>query len=162
MAGGQLMVKATLVLAGASALALLFTAAVPASAAERRETRAVSAFSEVEVGSALRAEISVGPEHKVEVIGDEALVPKVTTELRGDRLVVRMKEASWLRARELPLLRISAPKLRDVGASGASRVSATGLAAPQLTLGASGASELTVSGIASDAVKLDASGASRV
>jgi hypothetical protein len=59
------------------------------------EDRQVAAFSSVVIEGSLDAAIKVGGKQSVAVTIDQNLQPLVTTEVRGDTLVIRTRDASW-------------------------------------------------------------------
>jgi hypothetical protein len=127
----------------------------------KEETRTVPEFTGVEIGQAIRAEVTVGPEASVRISGDENLLPMVKTEVKDGRLVTSV-EGPGIQTVQPLTVTITTPRLDFVGAGGASRVDVAAKGAKELTVRAGGASTVRVKGIDSDAVALGASGASRV
>jgi hypothetical protein len=106
----------------------------------KTETRAIADFSEVEVGSAIELDVTIGPEKNgLVVTADENILPHVRTVAAGDRLKIYL----------------DSPYSTNIGV----KVQAT---TPQLSaLLGSGASTTTVSGITGEQFELELSGASR-
>ncbi|HVY49735.1 MAG TPA: DUF2807 domain-containing protein, partial [Minicystis sp.] len=57
----------------------------------KTETRSVAAFHAVDLSGSLEAEVKVGAPQKVEITGDDNLVPLVTTSVEGGKLSVQTK-----------------------------------------------------------------------
>jgi hypothetical protein len=88
------------------------------------------------------------------------VLPYVRSEVRGDRLILAFTTSmSLTRTREI-LCRVTPPGLREVEASGAAVIEASGVEADRLFVRLSGASFGRASGTARD-LTLDVSGASR-
>src|SRR5947209_17695745 len=81
LAAGLLLVFLSGCMAAMSALPT-----VTGSGVAQTETRTVADFAEVEVGSAVRLDLTVGPSRTVEVTADDNPVPHVITEVSGGRL----------------------------------------------------------------------------
>ena len=60
---------------------------VQGSGHARAEVRNTPAFSAVSVDGSIDADIAIGPGSRVELTGDDNIVPLITTEVHGDRLV---------------------------------------------------------------------------
>jgi hypothetical protein len=123
------------------------------------EARTVGAFNQIEVGSGIRSQISEGPA-SVSVIADENLVASIETVVRGDTLVIRLKEPV-ARAKALQV-DVSNTLFNRVSASGGAHIrgACTGASAPQLE--ASGGSTIELNSLEVDHLSLDASGGSEV
>jgi hypothetical protein len=108
------------------------------------ETRAVGAFSEVEVRGSVTLEVSMGEAHRLELSGDDNLLPLVETTIEGSRLVIRPKQDV---NPELPLVaRVTTPDLKLVKGSGATEVSVRDVDNQALEVELSGAGKMAVAG----------------
>jgi len=58
------------------------------SGVKKAETREVASFSEIEVGSAIQLDMTIGPANSLVVTSDENILPHVTTVVANDRLKV--------------------------------------------------------------------------
>lgn len=110
---------------------------VKGSGTTKTEKRTASAFSAVEVSGALEAEIAVGAEPKVEITGDDNLIPLVDTGVSGDSLSVR-NHGNFRPVVPL-IVHITAPKITAVTASGATSVTLHGMHGDALTVTVHGA-----------------------
>jgi hypothetical protein len=155
-----------------------FGPALTGSGVAKTEPRDVAPFSRIEVSNAIQLDVVVGPRTSLEVTADDNILPYVKTVVSGDRLQIYV-DASF--SSQLGVaVKASAPALDEVVASGASRVTATGVAGDEFRLDLSGAStcdlnadvdalDATLSGASRGAftgaarrLALDCSGASRV
>jgi hypothetical protein len=110
----------------------------------KTEARPHSGFDAVELSGALRAEIANAAEYRVEVSGDDNLVPLVITELEGKTLKIDIRKSV---RPSLPLLvRIAAPRIGAISATGANRVALQGLKTDNLALNVSGAARVAGNG----------------
>lgn len=108
------------------------------------EVRPVTGFDAISLSGALNGEIAIADEHRVEITGDDNLVPLVTTKLDGKTLEI--ETPTRMRPR-LPLLaRVAAPGIGAISASGASALTLQGMRGSELTLNLSGAVKLRGNG----------------
>jgi hypothetical protein len=135
---------------------------VQGSGVIKEATREVTAFSGIDVGSALKATVSIGPKASLTLKGDDNILPLVTTEVRDGVLVARIKSTTGVRTREPISLTITVPRLESVKAVDASQVRATIVQIQTFRIAAADASSVEVRGIDSDSLDLKASDASTV
>ena len=125
-------------------------------ASERRE---VSDFSKIDVSHVFQVEITAQSEYAVEVEADDNLLQFIKTEVRGDTLHIgldeRVKTGNPMR------IRVSAPDIDRIEASGASRVNVSNLKNSELAIDTSGASKINVAGETGNLI-VDVSGASQL
>ncbi len=122
-----------------------------------QETRDVASFDAIDVGGPFRVTVQVGPPAKVEILGDDNVVPKVEATVRDSTLRLSLPGRV---VTKLPLEAvITLPALVDLEASGAATVTVGGLAGERLEVDASGASQVSLAGTV-DALDLEVSGAS--
>jgi putative autotransporter adhesin-like protein len=145
---------ALLVLAGCN---LAGFTGVTGSGTAKSEVRPATGATEVAVSGALSVDIGPGPEAKVEISGDDNLVPLVTTEVKGSRLEIGSKKS--MRTKVPMVIRVSLPTLVGASASGASTAVIHDAKADSLKLVAEGASKLRADGAVGQ-LTLEASGAS--
>jgi hypothetical protein len=89
---------------------------IEGSGTAKSEVRPVKGFKAIELSGAVSAEILISDEYRVEISGDDNLVPLVTTELEGETLEVDTRKNM---RRKLPLVaRINAPQIGAIKASG--------------------------------------------
>ena len=102
---------------------ILMVMVVSVSWAQQREKRDVSGFDELSVSSAFLVEISVGDTESLEIEVDEEYIDDVITEVRGGRLIIRMKESrKRRRMRESPKAYLTVKSLDRIDASGAVKI----------------------------------------
>lgn len=123
------------------------------------EARTVSEFTQIDVGSVFQVEVTAQGEYSVEVEADDNLLQFIKTEVRGGRLEIsldkRVKTSNPMR------IRITAPNIDRIEASGASKVNLSNLKNSELTVDTSGASKINVSGETAK-LDIDVSGASKI
>jgi hypothetical protein len=114
------------------------------------ESRDLSDFNSVEVGGVFEVEITAGQDFAVEVEADDNLLPLIRTNVHNGVLHIeaadRIKNSNGLK------VRISAPNIEQVQASGASRVNLSAVNNEELRVFTSGASKMHLSG---ESAKLD-------
>ena len=182
----SLLVSALLVASGSGCTGrfTLGTPAIPGSGVVKGETRSIEVFHALDAQNALQVAVAVtqGAKPSLKIRGDDNLVPLVESVVRDGTLILRIKENTNIRPKH-PLLvevvtdqldRVEASGATDVrvtggskveqftaAASGAARLSVTGIQTPKAVVTAEGASQLTLTGTA-ESLKVDASGASQV
>lgn len=157
--------------------AVALGAAVPGEAGH--QTRTVPAFHAVHVASGIRVVLAVGPQKPLELSGDEAVLPRVLTDVDDGELNIHFAPFEGVSTSREVEVRIVAPAIRAVSASGGSRARGelahgealsvhvsgggeaelTGLDAKALTASGSGGATLTLSGRAAR-LQVDLSGGS--
>ncbi len=125
-------------------------------ASERRE---VSEFSKLDVSHVFQVEVVAQSGYGVEVEADDNLLQFIKTEVRGDTLHIDLDQR--VKTGNAMKIRISAPNIERVDASGASRVNISDLQNGELTVDTSGASKINVSGETGNLI-VDVSGASQL
>jgi len=123
------------------------------------EKRELSGFKGVDVGGIFQVEVTAQKDFAVEISGDDNIVPMVKTYVSNGVLKI---ESDGHFSNSNPIkVRISAPDIESVEASGASRVAVTTLKNSSLDVNTSGASRVSIAGETSN-LKIDVSGASSV
>jgi hypothetical protein len=130
---------------------------VTGSGTAKSEVRQAAGATEVAVTGALSVDIGPGTEAKVEISGDDNLVPLITTEVKGGRVEIASQKS--LRSKVPLVIRVSLPRLTAVSVTGASTVVVHDVKGDSLKLVAEGASKLRADG-AVQQLTLEASGAS--
>ena len=123
------------------------------------ESRNVSEFKGIDVGGVFQVEVTAGKDYGVVVEADDYLLQYVKTEVSGGVLKIssteRLKSSTPLR------IRVSAPDIESIDASGACKISVADVKSSELRVDTSGASKVNLAGEASS-VTIDISGASNV
>lgn len=123
------------------------------------EKRDVADFSKVDVGGVFQVEVVAGKEYSVEVQADDNLLPLIRTEVRGGTLQISSEKR--FNTRNDIKVRITAPNIEGIEASGASRVNASAIRSESLDIDTSGASKVNLSGEARQ-LNIQVSGASNI
>ncbi len=139
------------------ATAIVSSGCTRGSGVSATDTRVVDEFNAIDVGGALSVNVQVGSDPKVEITGDDNIVPEVTTEVRDGTLHLELEGRF---SHELPLtITITNPTLEEVDASGASRVTIQGIHSESFEADISGASSVKLAGTVAT-LDADVSGAS--
>jgi hypothetical protein len=132
---------------------------VQGSGNTQTEKRDVAGFKSVEVSGALQVEIAAGKEFSVEVQADDNLLPLIKTEVEGG--VLRIRSEKRISPKGPLVIRVSAPDIDGIDASGASGIMLSGVKNSALRVESSGASKINVEGT-TGTLTVDVSGASTV
>ncbi|MGB7209774.1 MAG: head GIN domain-containing protein [Pyrinomonadaceae bacterium] len=108
------------------------------------ETRDVGSFSGVDVSGVFQVEITAQKDFAIEIEADDNLLSLIKTEVRGG--VLRIETEKRMSTSNPLKIRISAPDIENIEASGASRVSLTNVKNDELRVDTSGASKINISG----------------
>src|SRR5262245_28686581 len=126
-------------------------------------TRDVPDFDGVEVGTGLKAKVTVGPK-SVRISGDEKRVAEVQTEVVNGTLQVRLEKKGWFgstSSRGIEVT-ISSPQVKYVGASGGADVEAEATATETFRAEASGGGEVYVRNVDAKKLSVETSGGGEV
>jgi hypothetical protein len=123
------------------------------------ESRDVEAFESIEVGGAFELVVHVDPtaKQRVEVSGDDNIVPEVTTTVSGQELEIGIQH-NLVRPKLDMKVEIWVPALTGLEAGGASDITVEGLHGETFDLDLSGASDSSFAGSV-DHFEVDLSGA---
>src|ERR1051325_6249744 len=111
---------------------------VAGSGTPKTELRPVTGFTAITVSGAIAVDIGTAGEPRVEIAGDDNLVPLITTEVTGSRLVIRNQKE--IRPKVPLVIRIAAPQITELAVSGASSAVLHDVHADNLKLELDGAS----------------------
>lgn len=125
----------------------------------KSEKRSVAGFDSVDVGGIFKVEIIAGKNFDVEVVADENLLPYIETDVKNN--VLRIKTREKISSKNPLLIKVSAPDLKSLDASGVARVSLVNVNNESLDVDVSGASTVDIEGTTRNAT-IDVSGASRL
>ncbi len=129
------------------------------SGSEKKEIRNVPAFSEIHSSGAYTIHISVGPEPRVTVKGDDNLLPLIETTVANHCLNIKTKKT--VRPQLNLQITISTPELSILAMSGAGKTRVNGIRNDQFSLELSGAGSVILEG-KTKALKLNLSGAGSI
>ena len=123
------------------------------------ETRDIKGFNGVDASGIFQVEIVAQKDFGVEVEADDNLIPFINTEVRNGILHIETK--GKLATENGLKVRISAPDIESIDASGVSKVTLTDLKNAELRVDTSGASKIRVTG-ETGKISVNVSGASSV
>lgn len=123
------------------------------------ETRDIDGFKGVDVGGVFQVEITAQKEFGIEIEADDNLLPLIKTEVRGG--VLHIESECKISSSNAIRVKISAPDIENIEASGASKVSLAGVKNAELKIDTSGASRVTINGETTN-LTIDVSGASNI
>jgi len=125
--------SALIVLAGCSVSGL---GGVAGSGNAKSEVRQVGAFSALEISGSIDADITISANSRVEISGDDNLVPLITAELHGDKLEIGVHQNV---RPKLPLVaHITAPRVSAVHVSRSGTITIHGVHDDNLAASISG------------------------
>lgn len=123
------------------------------------EVRDVRDFTSIDVSSVFEVEVTAQSDFHVEVEADDNLLHYVRTEVRNGELHIELEKG--VKSSNPLRVRISAPTIERVEASGASKVRVNKVDSPQFEVDTNGASKIELSGETGELI-IDVSGASNV
>ena len=130
---------------------------VPGSGNAKTDVRTVPAFSAVSIAGAIDADIAIGAESRVEITGDDNIVPLITTDVHGDRLEIGSRKNYRTSVRLVA--KITVPRLTGIVLTGSGDITAHGVQADRLAVTLSGSGTIRADGTAHEAeVELAGSG----
>lgn len=136
-----------------------FKSGIKGSGVAASEAREADDFTGVDVGGVFQVEITAGKDFAVLVDADDNLLQYIKTEVNGD--VLHIETTERINSTTPIRVRISAPNIESIEASGASKVSLAGVKNSNLRVDTSGASKVKIEGETSE-VTVEVSGASSV
>jgi hypothetical protein len=136
-----------------------FRSGVKGSGNIASETRDVGSFSGVDVSGVFQVEITAQKDFAIEIEADDNLLSLIKTEVRGG--VLRIETEKRVSTSNPLKIRISAPDIENIEASGASRVSLANVKNDELRVDTSGASKINISGETAN-LTIEVSGASSI
>jgi hypothetical protein len=125
----------------------------------KSESREVTNFKSIDVSGAFEVEIVAQKDFTLEVEADDNLLPLIRTEVDGETL--RIKSEKGLKSSNPLKIRITAPDIKGLELSGASRVNLANLSNDSLSLDSSGASKIRIEGTTGN-FDIEMSGASKL
>lgn len=125
-------------------LAACNVSGVRGSGVEASTQRDVASFSTLSVGGKFTVDVTLGGTQSVRLVGDDNLLPLVTTTVKGGELVVNTSEQ--VDPRSGVRLVITAPDLARVKVSGAVKVQVAGVRNAEFEFSCSGACDAALRG----------------
>ena len=112
-------------------------------------TRECRTFDEIEALGSIDIVVRIGDTHSVVVTGDDNLIEYVLTEVKGDRLHIRLDNGSYNLNKPL-IVTVTLPALEHAQLTGSGDVSITGLEQDSISLVVVGSGDVTASGRVND------------
>ena len=138
---------------------LSFVSGIKGSAVPASEARDAHDFTGVDVGGVFQVDIVVGKAFGLDVEADDNLLQYIKTEVHDG--VLKIETTERIKSRNPMRIRIAAPDIEKVGASGACKISVQGVKNSSLSIDISGASKINVVGETA-ALNVDVSGAGNI
>lgn len=109
-----------------------------------RQVRPIGAASAIELAGATNAQVRLGAAPSLVIEADDNLMPLLTTEMRGNTLVVGSRGS--YRTNHSPRVYVTLPDVREIRSSGSGDVDLLGVANAGLTLSIRGSGDMKVTG----------------
>lgn len=123
------------------------------------ETRDIADFTGVDVSGVFQVEITAQKDFGIEIEADDNLLPLINTEVRGG--VLRIETTEKISSEHGLKIRISAPDIDSIDASGVAKVNLSGVKNNELRVDTSGASKVNIKGETAN-LTIEVSGASSI
>lgn len=107
------------------------------------------AFSAVDIAGPMDADVAIGPESRVEITGDDNIVPLITTDVHGDRLEIGTRKN--IRPSLHLAAKITVPRLTGLVLTGSGDITAHGVQADHLGVTLAGSGTIRADGTAHEA-----------
>jgi len=145
---------------------LLFTAGWPGlrggvtgSGKRGLQTRDIGPFNSIRTEGALTIQIVCQKDLRLEVEGDDNVLPLVSSEVSGN--VLRLSNKSGYSVNEPVTFKISVPNIEGISVNGAGKIEIVGLKNERLEIDANGAPAINVSG-STQAIDIEVNGAAKI
>ena len=136
-----------------------FSSGIKGSGTSASEVRTIDGFESIDVGGVFHVDITAGKDFEIEVVGDDNLLQYVETSVESG--VLKISTSERIKSHGPINIRISAPNIEELNASGACKVNLSGIKNSSLTIDTSGASKINLTGETSS-LTIDVSGASAI
>ena len=121
------------------------------------QSRPIGNFSEIEARGASDVVVRVGPAPSLAITADSNIIPQLSSEIRGNKLVLESRGS--YRTRHTPRIVLTVPSLNAAALSGSGNVSVEGISGSTVALAVNGSGNLTATGRAGElAVAINGSG----
>jgi len=109
------------------------------------DNRDVDGFDSIEVSGIFQVEVVSGKDFSVQIQGDDNLVPLVKTECDDGTLKISL-DGKKISPHSDMIVRVTAPNIKKIESSGASKISVSGVKNDEFAIDTSGVSKISVSG----------------
>lgn len=106
----------------------------------KSEVRQAGAFSKIAIAGAIDADVTIAADTRVEISGDDNLVPLILTELHGDQLEIGTRQS--VRPKLRMVAHITAPRIGAVHVSGSGDITIHGVHGDSLAVSISGSGNI--------------------
>ena len=121
------------------------------------QSRTVGNFTEIEARGASDVVVRVGPAPSLAITADSNIIPQLTSDIRGKKLVLESRGS--YRTRNTPRIVVTVPSLDAATLSGSGNVTVDGISGSSVALAVHGSGNLAATGRAGDlAVAINGSG----
>jgi hypothetical protein len=111
------------------------------------EKRTVSGFDSISLSGSGQLEVDQNGEESLSITADDNLLPLLTSEVEGTRLVLKVKSGSRLDPSKKIVYKVSAKKLNSLGCEGATSAVLRGIQTNELKLAISGSGDISADGV---------------
>jgi hypothetical protein len=115
------------------------------SGVSKTESRAVAAFSKIDLSGSPEVEVTVGPETSVSITADDNILPLIETTVSGNTLSIDSKSSYSTHIGVK--VKITAPTLEGVSVSGSGDIRVTGLKSDAMEAGITGSGNVDLRGV---------------
>lgn len=112
------------------------------------EEREVAGFDRIRINGAAQVFIEQAGEESLTIEAEDNLLPLLTSDIDGGRLSLGVRANTTISTTKPIIFRLKVKSVKEVQASGAGRVEATGIDVPELSVGLSGAVSSVFTGTA--------------
>ena len=127
------------------------------------ENRSISGFKEIKSDISGEVYVTSGPVYKVSIEAQQNIIDVIETVLNDDRLTIRVKNNTSVRAEDKIIVRITSPDIRGLIVSGSGNISANEpITASDLYMNVSGSGDIYLNGLAAFTLDANISGSGRI
>jgi Putative auto-transporter adhesin, head GIN domain len=123
---------------------------VTGSGTSAKQSRSVDEFQSIKLNGSIDLEFRIAPKVSVELIADDNLLPRITTEVKNKALTIALetRDGESIQTRTPIRAVVTAPSLTGLAILGSGDAVATGISGDQLSIAISGSGSAKVSGSA--------------
>jgi len=130
---------------------------------DKKEERNVSDFTEISISVPADVELRQGDECKLVLEGDEDVLEKIETKVRGDELVIKSNRTFNFGWNEKIKIYITVKNIEEINVAGSADVVAkTGISAKEIEFGISGSGKVHISELKATLIQASISGSGNV
>lgn len=127
------------------------------------ENRAVSDFKEIKSDISGEVYVTAGPVYKVSIEAQQNVIDVIETVLNDDRLTIRLKNNTSVRAEDKIVVRITSPNIRGLIVSGSGNISANEpVTTSDLYMNVSGSGDIYLNKLTAVTLDANISGSGRI